>query len=60
MAVPPAAAQLFARSFPPPWSRPSVARVLALCEKVAGAVPCGTLSFARDASAVGAVLDALD
>lgn len=55
-----AAAQLFARSFPPPWSRRSIARVLDACSRVARAVPCHTLSFAPDAGAVAAAFHALD
>jgi hypothetical protein len=60
LATPAAAAHLFARSFPPPWSGPSLGRVLGLCARVARSVPCRTLSFTRDASAVRVVADALD
>ena len=60
LATPTAAAHLFARSFPPPWSGPGIDRVLALCARVARTVPCRTLSFARDETAVRAVIDALD
>jgi hypothetical protein len=55
-----AGAHLFARSFPPPWSGRSIGRVLEACGRVARAVPCRTLAFRRDATAVSAVLDALD
>jgi hypothetical protein len=54
-----AAAELFARSFPPPWEAAGSARVLALCARVAAEVPCARLRFRPDASAVRAVLDAL-
>jgi hypothetical protein len=57
---PAAAAELFTRSFPPPWSGPDLARVLKACAKVAGAVECGRLEFAKDASAVRAVLAGAD
>src|SRR6185503_19709475 len=60
MELPAAAAHLFARSFPPPWSARALARVLGACARVAAAVPCRTLAFTRDASAVRAVLDTLD
>ena len=53
-----AAAELFARSFPPPWEATGSARVLALCVRVAGEVPCARLRFRPDASAVAAVLAA--
>jgi hypothetical protein len=53
-----AAAELFARSFPPPWEAAGSARVLALCAQVAGEVPCARLRFRPDASAVAAVLAA--
>jgi hypothetical protein len=55
-----AAAHLFARSFPPPWSRTALDRVLRACARVARAVPCRRLSFARDRTAVSAVLETLD
>jgi hypothetical protein len=55
-----ASAHLFARSFPPPWSRRAIGRVLEACGRVARAVPCHRLAFTRDASAVRAVLAALD
>jgi hypothetical protein len=60
LAVPGAAAHLFARSFPPPWSGTAIDRVLSLCARVARTVPCRTLSFARDETAVRAVTEALD
>ncbi|HET6898216.1 MAG TPA: hypothetical protein VFK70_07705 [Vicinamibacteria bacterium] len=59
MAPVPAAAELFARSFPPPWEAKGSARVLALCARVAAEVPCARLRFRPDASAVRAVLAAL-
>lgn len=55
-----AATRLFACAFPPPWDAPSIRRVLALCGKAAGAVPCAVLRFSRDASAVKAVVGALE
>ncbi len=51
---PAGAARLFARTFPPPWERRSVERVLLLCDRVAEAFPCYELRFRRDASAVAA------
>ena len=54
-----AAAELFARSFPPPWEAAGIARVLDLCARVAGRVPCARLRFRPDASAVAAVTGAL-
>jgi len=54
-----AAAELFARSFPPPWERAAVARVLSLCARVARAVPCARLRVRPDRSAPDAVLAAL-
>jgi hypothetical protein len=53
-----AAAELFARSFPPPWEATGSTRVLGLCARVAGKVPCARLRFRPDASAVTAVLAA--
>jgi hypothetical protein len=60
LSEPAAAAELFARSFPPPWSRRDVARVLDACAQVAGKVECGRLEFAKDGSAVRAVLEGAD
>lgn len=54
-----AAARLFARSFPPPWDRSAVGRVLEACGRVAAAVPCHELAFRPRRSAVEAVLAAL-
>jgi hypothetical protein len=54
-----AAAELFARSFPPPWEAAGIARVLALCARVAEKVPCARLRFRPDSSAVAAVRAAL-
>lgn len=59
MSLPAAAAELFARAFPPPWEAAGSARVLGLCAQVAAEVPCARLRFRPDASAVAAVLDAL-
>jgi hypothetical protein len=53
------AAELFARSFPPPWERAAVERVLALCARAAQAVPCARLRVRPDGSAPAAVLAAL-
>jgi hypothetical protein len=55
-----AASQLFARTFPPPWSARSIARVLEACSRVARTVPSHLLSFTPDARAVAAVLATLD
>jgi hypothetical protein len=49
-----AAAVLFARSFPPPWDRDALARVLATCERVVRRVPCFRFGFRPDRSAVEA------
>ncbi len=54
-----AAGRLFARTFPPLWDGASVGRVLALCVRVAEAVPCFELRFRRDGSAVRAARAAL-
>jgi hypothetical protein len=54
-----AAAQLFARSFPPPWDALGLSRVLDACAAIASGVPCFALRFRPDASAVEVVLDAL-
>jgi hypothetical protein len=54
-----AAAHLFSRTFPPPWSGPAVSRVLRLCEAVASHVPCFDLRFRRDQGAVEEACDAL-
>ena len=51
------AARLFARSFPPPWDRRAIARVLKACGGAALEVPGYELAFCPDASAVEAVLD---
>ena len=51
-----AAAELFARAFPPPWEAAGSAGVLALCARAAAEVPCSRLRFRPDASAVAAVL----
>jgi hypothetical protein len=56
--VPAAAAELFARSFPPPWEAAGITRVLDLCARVAAEVPCARLRFRPDGSAVKAVLEA--
>jgi hypothetical protein len=54
-----AAAHLFSRSFPPPWSGPAVSRVLRLCEAVSSRAPCFDLRFRRDQGAVLAACAAL-
>jgi hypothetical protein len=54
-----AAARLFARSFPPPWDGPALARVLATCGRVAGRVPSYDFGFAADESAVSFIRDRL-
>lgn len=58
--LPPAecAARLFARSFPPPWDRRGVGRVLEACARIAARTPGYELGFRPDASAVQAVLEA--
>jgi hypothetical protein len=40
-----AAAQLFARTFPPMWEPDVVARVLSSCSRLVREVPCQRLSF---------------
>jgi hypothetical protein len=57
LAAPSAAAELFARSFPPPWEAAGIAQVLDLCARVAAEVPCARLRFRPDLSAVKAVLE---
>jgi hypothetical protein len=52
-----AAAELFARSFPPPWEAEGITQVLDLCARVAADVPCARLRFRPDHSAVTAVLE---
>lgn len=52
---PAAAARLFSRSFPPPWSAPDLDRTLDTCGRITRRVACYELSFAPDASAVHAV-----
>lgn len=53
-----AAAELFARAFPPPWEAAGITQVLDLCARVAADVPCARLRFRPDQSAVTAVLEA--
>jgi hypothetical protein len=55
-----AATRLFACAFPPPWDASSIRRVLGLCGRAARDVPCAVLRFPRDASAVRAVVEALE
>ena len=55
---PAAAAELFARSFPPPWEAAGITQMLGLCARVADDVPCARLRFRPDQSAVTAVLEA--
>jgi hypothetical protein len=59
-ALPPAeaASRLFSRSFPPPWDRSAVGRVLDACARVAARVPCFELRFRPDASAIAAAREA--
>jgi len=52
---PDAAACLLARSFPPPWDGPAIARALAFCGRAARAVPCFELRFRPDRTALRAV-----
>jgi hypothetical protein len=59
LAPPAAAARLFARSFPPPWDREAIGRVLETCALVSLEVPCYELRFRPDRSAVDAVLELL-
>jgi hypothetical protein len=54
-----AAAQLMARSFPPPWDALGVGKALDLCAAAADSVPCFELSFRPDRSAIQAVREAL-
>jgi len=54
-----AAARLFARSFPPPWDGPALARVLATCGRVAAKIPSYDFGFAADESAVAFIRDRL-
>src|SRR5262249_24247424 len=54
-----AAAELFARSFPPPWEPRAVRGVLALCARVTARVPSARFRFRPDASAVAAVVEAV-
>jgi hypothetical protein len=60
LAAPEAAARLFARTFPPPWEPRAVGRVLGACARIAGRTPCYELRFRPRASAVAAVLEALE
>ena len=57
--APQAAAQLFARSFPPLWKGAAVQAVLRACSSVAESVPCYELGFRPDKSAVTAIVDLL-
>jgi len=52
-----AAAELFSRSFYPPWEAETVACVLRYCERIAASVPCLGLTFRPDSSAVRTVED---
>jgi hypothetical protein len=51
-----AAARLFTRSFPPPWDREGVARVLDACADTAFRVPAFELAFRPRREAVAAVM----
>jgi hypothetical protein len=55
VAVPDAAARLFARTFPPPWDASAIGTTLEVCGRVAATVPAWDLSFRPDPSAVEAV-----
>lgn len=55
-----AAARLFARSFPPPWDPAAVGRVLGTCARVAESVPCFSLGFRPDRTAVEAVVSVVE
>ncbi len=57
--VPEAAARLLARSFPPFWDAPAIARALATCARAVRAVPAYELRFRPDRSAIEAVEVAL-
>jgi len=59
LAVPEAAARLFARSFPPAWEAATVARVLETCAEIASTVPCWDFGFRPAPPAIQAVEDAL-
>jgi hypothetical protein len=54
-----AAAQLFARGFPPLWDPRAVRSILATCAKAARTVPCYDFGFRPDRSAVEAVCGAI-
>jgi hypothetical protein len=56
LAAPVASGLLYARSFPPPWDRAGVARVLEACTAVASTIPCFDLEFAPDETAAGCVI----
>jgi hypothetical protein len=60
LSAPECAARLFSRSFPPPWERRGVGRVLAACAAVARQTPGYELSFLPDETALEAALAALD
>lgn len=59
LSPPECAARLFARSFPPPWDRRGVGRVLEACVRIASRTPGYELGFRPDASAVEAALAAM-
>jgi hypothetical protein len=59
LGVPEATGLLFARAFPPPWDARGIAAVLRTCQRVSSHVPCFTLGFTPDATAVEAVERAL-
>ena len=56
---PECAARLFTRSFPPPWDRRGVGRVLAACARIARETPAYELAFRPDETAVEAALAVL-
>jgi hypothetical protein len=59
LAPPECAAQLFTRSFPPPWDRRGVGRVLAACARIARETPAYELAFRPDETALDAALAVL-
>lgn len=59
LAPPECAARLFTRSFPPPWDRRGVGRVLAACARIARETPAYELAFRPDETALDAALAVL-
>jgi hypothetical protein len=54
---PTAAAELFARSFSPPWESETIGRVLEQCERIVSSVPCYKLAFHPDRFVIDAIED---